>query len=231
MGIARQSPPSPELKVFSDRIQKAIEFKKIDLAALAKDLDYKPEDIRRLLVGMREPSMKKLMLLANSLGCSVDYLLGLAPEARRADVVVEVDADAIKPPSSERGRTSGQISGKAGRLVAMASELPEFDVELLDRIAGFLIERKEKGLLKFVKIVKMARQNSKEETEKVESAKNFTEGSNGKVGLGAGNSDFDGDDLDEDELWDDANDDIKKKGLDDEDFEDDDDFDGDCFDD
>jgi transcriptional regulator with XRE-family HTH domain len=89
MGTARQSPPSPELKIFSDRLQEAMKFKKIDVAVLAKKSEYKPDDIHKMLSGMREPGLKKLILLANSLSCSVDFLLGLAPESQRADVVVE----------------------------------------------------------------------------------------------------------------------------------------------
>jgi transcriptional regulator with XRE-family HTH domain len=153
MGIARQTPPTSELKVFSDRLQRAIKFKKIDTATLAKNTGYKPEDIQRLLAGMREPSMKKLILLANALGCSVDYLLGLAPEPKQASVVVEADTDALNPQSSERGQTSGQISGKSGSLLAMVPELLESDVELLMHIAGFLIERKEKRLARIAEAV------------------------------------------------------------------------------
>jgi transcriptional regulator with XRE-family HTH domain len=196
-----------------------MKFKKIDVAALAKDLEYKPSEIRNLLTGMREPSMKKLILLANLLGCSVDYLLGLAPEPQRASIVIEADTNAIKPQPDECGQTSGQISGKAGRFVAMAPKLLDFDFEMLIHIAKYLIERNEKGLLKFVKIV---RQSSKKEAEKAgESA--------GKAGLGAGNADFDDDVFDEDELW--GDDDSEQEKAYEKDFDDDDDFDDDGFDD
>jgi transcriptional regulator with XRE-family HTH domain len=153
MGIARQSPPSPELKVFSDRLLKAIEFKKIDIGVLAKDSGYSPCDIHRLLAGMREPGMKKLILLANTLGCSADYLLGLTPEARRATVVVEADTNALKPRSSEPGQTSGQISGKAARFAAMVPDLLESDIDLLAHLAGFLIVRRKDNLAKFKEAV------------------------------------------------------------------------------
>jgi transcriptional regulator with XRE-family HTH domain len=222
MGTPRQSPPSPELKIFSDRLQKALEFKKVDLAALAKRLGYKPDDIRRLLAGMREPSLKRLALLANSLDCSVDYLLGLAPKPQREGVVVEANADAIKPQSSECERTSGQISGKAERLSAMAHELFESDVELLMHIARFLIERKEKGLSRFVKVVRQI----KKERERAKAIENSGKEAKGKVGVDDYSPDLDDDGLDEDELWGDDDDKLEEEELEnDEDFEDDDDFD------
>jgi transcriptional regulator with XRE-family HTH domain len=223
MGVARQSPPSPELKVFSGRLQKAIEFKKIDIAVLVKDSEYKSDDIHRLLRGMREPGMKKLILLANSLGCSVDYLLGLAPEAQRASVVVEADTDAIKLQSSEHGQTSRQISGKAGRFIAMIPKLLESDVDLLMYLAGFLIERKEKGLSRFVKAVTA---EPKKETERVKPIENFVRGNKNKDGLDGCSPDADDDDFDADELWDDVDDDFDEDEFDDdEDFDADDDFD------
>jgi transcriptional regulator with XRE-family HTH domain len=220
MGTVRQSPPSPELDIFSDRLQKAIELKKIDLAVLAKDSEYKLDDIHRLLIGMREPGMKKLVLLANSLGCSVDYLLGLTPEAERASVVVEMSTDAIKPQSSEREQMSGQISSKAKQFIAMVPELLESDVELFMYLAGFLIERKEKKLSRFVKAVTA---ESKREAEKVKSIGSFAKKTNGWVGLDDCNLDSDDDDFDDDELWDDIDSDFEEEDFDDdEDFEDDD---------
>jgi transcriptional regulator with XRE-family HTH domain len=215
MGIARQSPPSPELKIFSDRLKKAIEFKKIDIAGLAKGSGYKPDDISKLLTGMREPSIKKLILLANTLGCSIDYLLGFSPEAKRASVVVSADIDAVERQSSGHG----QISGKAERFMAMLPKLLESDAELLMHIAGFLIERKEKGLARLMKAV--ADSKSKKELEKEKS------GVPPKASIGKPQDDdcddgFDDDFDEEDELWDSDEDDFG----DDEDFDDDyDDFD------
>jgi hypothetical protein len=225
MGIARQSPPSPELKTFSGRLQKAIEFSKIDIAVLAKKAEYKIDDIHKMLTGMREPGMKKLTLLANSLGCSVDYLLGLTPEAKRATVVAMADTDTIKHQSSECGQTSGQISGKAEQFVAMMPELLESDIELFMCIAGFLIERKEKRLLRFVKAVTT---ESKKETEKAKSIEDSFRESKDKAGFDDCNPDFDNDDFDEDELWDNVDDDFEEEFDEDEDFEDDD-FEDDYF--
>jgi transcriptional regulator with XRE-family HTH domain len=220
MGVSRQSPPSPELKIFSDRLQKVIEFKKTDTAILAKSLDYKPDDIYKLLTGMREPSMKKLILLADLLGCSVDYLLGLTPEPQRASVVVEADTDALTSQSNEREQTSGQITGKEKPFLSMVSELPESDIELLMYIAGFLIERKEKRLSKIVSAIK----NVKEENDSTSRILSSKEDS----GL-----ELTDDDLDEDSLWDD----VEEDEFEDSDFEDsledenDDDDDDDEFDD
>jgi transcriptional regulator with XRE-family HTH domain len=217
MGVARQSPPSPELKVFSDRFKNAIAFKKIDIADLAKKSEYKPCDISKLLSGMLEPGMKKLVLLANALGCSVDYLLGLTPEAKRASVVIEVDTDAFKPQSSERGQTSGQISGKAGRFASMIPELPGFDIELLTHIASFLIERKKGGLARLMKAV------ADKPKRKLEESKKTLVGKAPMDVLDSDDDDFD----DEDDLWDDDLED--DGGFDDDDFEEerfeDDDFD------
>jgi transcriptional regulator with XRE-family HTH domain len=153
MGIARQSPPSPELKIFSDRFREAIEFKKIDISVLAKEAEYKPDDIHKLLTGMREPGFKKLMLLANSLGCSVDYLLGLTPKPQRASIVVKADTEVLNPQPGERGQMSGQFSGVVGQFVAMVPELLESDVEILMCLAGFLIERRERRLAKLMEAV------------------------------------------------------------------------------
>jgi transcriptional regulator with XRE-family HTH domain len=208
MGVARQSPPSPELKVFSDRLRKAIEFKKIDIEVLAKDSEYNPRDIHRLLAGMREPGMKKLMLLADSLGCSVDYLLGLTPEARRATIVIDVDTNALKPPSSEPGQTSGQISGKAGLFAAMLPDLMESDIDLLAHLAGFLIGRRKDSLARFKKAVMGASGKSGQLPMKdsIPKAKDETA--------------FDDDD--DDDLFDDLDDDF---------FDEDDDFEDDAFED
>jgi transcriptional regulator with XRE-family HTH domain len=204
MGTVRKSPASPELKIFSDRFKKAIGFKKIDIAVLAKDSEYKPSYIQRLLTGKREPGMKKLILLANSLGCSVDYLLGLTTEARRATVVVEADTDAIKPRSSEHGQTSGQISGKAERLAAMIPELRDYNIELLTHIAEFIIEKRKQDLERLVEAIT---EEPKKDIEK------------GKVG-------FDGrvPDSGEDDFEDDFDDD----DFEDDDFDDDDDEFDDC---
>jgi transcriptional regulator with XRE-family HTH domain len=209
MGIARQSPPSPELKIFSERIQKAIDFKKIDIAVLAKESGYKVEDIRKMLAGMREPSMKKLILLAGSLGCSVDYLLGLTSEVNRTTVT---DTGAIKHQSGEQGQTSGQISGKTHQFVTMIPELLESDVELLMYLAGFLIERKSKGLLR---LAKAATTDPKTE--------NLARELKGKAEFGRGSPYFCEDAFDEDELWD--NDDLEEEFDDDDYFDDDDDDD------
>jgi transcriptional regulator with XRE-family HTH domain len=215
MGTVRQSPPTSELKVFSDRLQRAIKFKKIDTATLAKNTGYKPEDIQRLLAGMREPSMKKLILIANALGCSVDYLLGLTTEPKRASVVIEVDTDALNPQSRERGQTSGQISGKTGAFLAMLPELMEYDIELLMYIAGFLIGRKKKGLARFMDAL-ASRAPKKEDSlsSKVSNSKN--------------DDDFTDDDFEEDELGDndEFDDDFEEDDLEDED-DDFDDFDDD----
>jgi transcriptional regulator with XRE-family HTH domain len=148
MGTVRQSPPSSELKIFSNRLQKAIEFKKIDIAVLAKNSEYKSDDINKMLMGMREPSMKKLILLANSLECSVDYLLGLTAEIKRATVVPTADTNtplSLQP--SECGQTSGQISDNVEQIIALLPKLLEFDVELIRFIMEFLIEKREKRLV------------------------------------------------------------------------------------
>jgi transcriptional regulator with XRE-family HTH domain len=218
MGVSRQSPPSPELKIVSDRLQKVIEFKKIDINILAKNSEYKPVEIQKLLTGMREPSIKKLVLLASSLGCSVDYLLGLTPEPKRASVVVEVDTDALTSQLSERGQTSGQITGKEKLFLSMVSELPESDIELLMYIAGFLIERKEKRLSKIVSAMNARKEN--DSTLIITPSKNDD-------GL-----ELTDDDLDEDSLWDDVEEDeFEDDEYDEDDLEeeedddDDDDFD------
>jgi transcriptional regulator with XRE-family HTH domain len=214
MGIARQSPPSSELMVFSDRLQKVIEFKKIDISDLAKNAEYKPDDIRKLLAGMREPSMKKLMLLADSLGCSADYLLGLTPEPQRASIVVESDTDAIKPQSSERGQTSGQISGNVEQFLAIIPELMDSDIELLMYIAGFLIERKEKRVTRIVDAVTAKSSKEAEALLRTSYIKN--------------NDELDDDDFEEDEddgLWDGVEDDeFEDDDLEEDDFDEDDDF-------
>jgi transcriptional regulator with XRE-family HTH domain len=204
MGTFRQLPPSTELKVFSARIHKAIEFNKISIEVLAKNLNYKPDDIHRLLIGMREPGIKKLILLANSLGCSVDYLLGITPMPQRPTVVVNVDTDTLKPQLSGRERTSGQITGKEKPFLSMLSELPESDIELLMYIAGFLIERKEKGLDKILSTM-----NTKNKNDSVSGTP-----------ISPSNNKPTDDDFDEDSLWD---------GVEDDEF-DDDDFDEDDLD-
>jgi hypothetical protein len=102
---------------------------------------------------MREPSMKKLIVLSESLGCSVDYLLGLTPDMQRASLVVGADTSSISSKSSEPVRTSAAVSGKRGQLADMLSELMDSDIELLTHIASFLTERKEKGLKKLMSAI------------------------------------------------------------------------------
>jgi hypothetical protein len=176
-----------------------------------------------MLKGMREPGMAKLILLANILGCSVDYLMGLTPEAQRAIIVVESDTNALKPQSSERGQTSGQFSGNAVKLKVMIAELMEPDVDLLLHIAEFIIERRKKGMLEFVKAVTA---ESKEEVpqKKANAAENSTE--KGKPGF----DDFNKYEMVEDIEFDDGLDDddyLYDDGGDDDDYRyDDDDYDG-----
>jgi transcriptional regulator with XRE-family HTH domain len=213
MGIARQSPPSSELKTFSDRLKKAIAFKKKDTAVLAKESGYKPDDINKLLQGMREPSMKKLVLLANSLGCSIDYLLGLTPEAKRASVMVQADTDAIKGRTSDRGQTSGQISGNAELFLAIVPELLESDVELILYLASFLIDRKEKRLTQLVKEITS---EDKKEVEKKKSLQAF-------IGKLSGGSDDSG--YAEDDLLENDDDDFEDEDFDEDESYEDDDFD------
>jgi transcriptional regulator with XRE-family HTH domain len=207
MGIARQSPPTPELRVFSDRLQKIIEFNKTDIGVLAKSSEYKPDDIHKLLTGMREPGMKKLILLADSLGCSVDYLLGLTPTPQRASVVVEVDTNALNHQSSERGQTSGQISGKIEPFIAMVSKLPESDIELLIHIAGFLIERKNRRLAKIVDAITSKSSEKPDSISKTSRPKD---------------DDFIDDDFEEDDLWGDTEDEFEDDEFEEDDFEDED---------
>jgi transcriptional regulator with XRE-family HTH domain len=217
MGRQRFLPPGPELELFSERLRTAMTFKNIGAASLAKDAGYEVSDINRLLAGMREPGMKKLILLAKSLECSADYLLGLADEPQRASAAAMTDADAIKPESAERGQTSGQrgqISGGAKQLAAGLSELPKSDVKLLLRITEFLIERRKEGMLKLVRAITA---DTKEEVspEKAVSAE--------KTNSKADSDDFDGYS---------PNDDIEfNDGLDDDDDYDDDNYDDDDDDD
>jgi transcriptional regulator with XRE-family HTH domain len=211
MGTARQSPPSPELKIFGERLTKAIEFKKIDISALAKEFKCSPSDIKKMMNGMREPSMTKLITIADTLGCSSDYLLGLSLEAQRAAVVVSADTDAIKLKQSEHRQTSGQISGKTGQFLAIIPELLEADIDLLMHIAGFLIERKAKGMTRLMEAVATDSKGKPKPSE-------FGELSD--------------DDFKDDDLWDEVEDDeFEDDDLnedEDEDFEDD--FDEDDFD-
>jgi transcriptional regulator with XRE-family HTH domain len=225
MGIARQSPPSPELKVFSDRLREAIEFKKIDIPVLAKEAEYKPDDIHKLLAGMREPGFKKLTLLANSLGCSVDYLLGLTPRPQRASIVIEADTNALNPQPGERGQTSGQISGIAGPFVAMMSKLMESDIELLMYLAGFLVEKREKMLAKIMGDINAKPSKETGVIPQVPCSKNNDDSLDD---LNEEDIEFEDEFEDDDDDFDE--DDLEDEDFDDEDFEDededlDDDFD------
>jgi transcriptional regulator with XRE-family HTH domain len=218
MGTSRQTPPSKELKIFSDRLSKAIAFKKVELSVIAKNIGCAPADVKKMLSGMREPTMKKLIILANILGCSVDYLLGLTPEPQRASVVVEVDTNALKSQPSERGQTSGQISGKIEQFAAIMPELLESDVELLMYIAGFLIERKEERLSRIMDAMTSKPPKETDSLSKSSHSKN-------------NNDELEDDDPGEedDDLWDEIEDDEFEDDLEEDDFEDyeDDDDNGD----
>jgi transcriptional regulator with XRE-family HTH domain len=208
MGTPRQSQPGPELLIFGERLTKAIEFKKIDISVFAKELNCAPSDIKKMMGGMREPTMTKMIRIANILGCSVDYLLGLTPEAKRASLVVTADTGLLKPQRAGPVQASGQIPDKAGRFIALVSELLETDIDLLMYIAGFLIERKEKGLLRLAEAINV---EAKEDTKK-----SF---STGKPKVPEFDADFDEDD----DLWDgaDGDDDYEyENGV----FDDEDDF-------
>jgi transcriptional regulator with XRE-family HTH domain len=202
MGVARQSSPSPELKTFSARLKKAIAFKKQSREVIAKEAGYTLADFERLLKGMREPGFKKLILLANSLGCSVDYLLGLTPEAKQASIVINADTEALRAESIK--------SDKVKQFLALVPELLEVDIELLAYIAGFLIERKEKGLKKLIETVAAApKKRGRKAGSTAKPAKEVAP-------KPKGNADFE----DEEDF-----------DPEDEDFEDEDDFDDDIFDD
>jgi transcriptional regulator with XRE-family HTH domain len=208
MGTARQSLPTPELETFSDRLQEAVKFKKIDISVLAKETEYKPDDIHKLLAGMREPGFKKLILLANALGCSVDYLLGLIPEPQRASIVIEADTDALNQQPGGRGQTSGQISGKKEQFIAMVPELMESDTELLTYLAGFLIERKEKRFTKLMEAV-TARHPKEKRSDDIPQILHSRK-----------DSDLDDNNFDEeDDLWDDIEDDGEDEEFEDNNFE------------
>jgi hypothetical protein len=176
-----------------------------------------------MMGGMREPAMVKMIRIANILGCSVDYLLGLTPEAKRASLVVTADTGLFKPKSGESVQTSGQASNKFEQFTAMASGLLEADIDLLMYIAGFLFERKEKGLLRLAK----AMSEGAEETPK--------ESRSARVSIGRPKSPDlekklnDGFDEDDD-LFDGVEDDYDYDYEEDEE-EDDDDFDDGDFDD
>jgi transcriptional regulator with XRE-family HTH domain len=143
MGKKRQTPPTPQLKVLAERLEKSMAFKGINNATLAKETGYSPSDITSLLKGMREPSMNKLISMAEILGCSVDYLFGLTPESKRATIAVTADTRQL----------SRMTSNKHNQLTALIPELVESDVELLTHITCFLIERKEKGLQKLASAI------------------------------------------------------------------------------
>lgn len=147
MGTSRKTPPSPELKVFASRLSNAIALKKTNIQATAKKLGCAPADLKKMTLGMREPAMKRLIALADTLGCPADYLLGLTPEAERASVA----AAGSRP--AERARMSGRASDKLGGLIAMLPELLDADIELLAYMAGFLIDRRKNNLENFIKAV------------------------------------------------------------------------------
>jgi hypothetical protein len=172
-----------------------------------------------MLTGMREPGFKKLILLANSLGCSVDYLLGLSSQPKRASVVVEADTEVIDRQSSKCEQTSGQISGKLEQFIAMLPELLEYDIELLMYLAGFFIEKKKKRLLNLAKAVAV----NSEETEKI--LENSYKELKGRLGFDDCLPKLRNIDSNEEGSWNDNDNDLKK--YDDEewgmDFEDDDD--------
>jgi transcriptional regulator with XRE-family HTH domain len=222
MGAQRQSPPSPELKVFGNRLAKAAELKKIDISVLAKELNCAPADIKKMMSGMRELTMTKMMRVSNILGCSVDYLLGLTPEAKRASLVVTADTGLLKPESSEPVQTSGRIPGKFGQFMMMVSGLLETDIDLLMYIAGFLIERKEKGLLRLAKAIN---EGAKEDTKESRSVRV----SAGKSKVSDSDEESD-DDFEDDDLFDGVEDEDDGGYEDDDIFDDEDDFDDEDFD-
>jgi transcriptional regulator with XRE-family HTH domain len=202
------------LKIFSDRLNKAIAFKKIDVSVIAKNLGIAPSDVKKMVAGMREPSMRKLIILANTLGCSVDYLLGLMQEPERADVVILADTEAIKPSPVERGQTSGQ---NWGEFIAMISELPETDVELLMHLAGFLIVRKGKSISGISTELTALSDKAKQEPEKP-----FVKSGNKKAATDFDDfDDIDDDIYEEDDIWDEDADEYEDDEYEDEDFDDD----------
>jgi DNA-binding helix-turn-helix protein len=137
MGGARKSPPSTELKTFSDRLQKVITLKKVDAKVLAKKLQCSPSDMQKILAGMREPSMKKLIVIAGALGCSVDYLLGLS-DGLGSD---SNDVISQKPQIAKNSAVSEPF-------FQIFPKLLDSDIELLTNMAQFIVDRRAKKMKK-----------------------------------------------------------------------------------
>lgn len=137
MGGARKSPPSAELQTFSGRLQKVIALKKVDMKVLAKKLQCSPSDTQKILAGMREPSMKKLIVIAGTLGCSVDYLLGLSDGlGSDSNSTISQKSQAVK--HNAVSESFFQIFPK----------LLDSDIELLINTAQFIVDRRAKKMKK-----------------------------------------------------------------------------------
>ena len=75
-------------KIFSKRLSDLIEEKNINKNTLAKKLEISYQQLNHYLNNQSYPSAKRLILLANYLNISLDYLLGLSnSKTNESDIV------------------------------------------------------------------------------------------------------------------------------------------------
>ena len=78
------------MEIFSQRLRKAREDKKLSQTELAEKAGFQPSAISHFETGKRSPSFANLKKLADALEVTVDYLLGRAEEPQNQGLAAEV---------------------------------------------------------------------------------------------------------------------------------------------
>ncbi len=78
------------MEIFSQRLRKAREDKKLSQTELAEKDGFQPSAISHFETGKRSPSFANLKKLADALEVTVDYLLGRAEEPQNQGLAAEV---------------------------------------------------------------------------------------------------------------------------------------------
>jgi transcriptional regulator with XRE-family HTH domain len=77
------------LKIFSERLRATRKLKGLSQTDLAKRADFQPSAISHFENGRRSPSFDNLKRLADTLGVTVDYLLGRVEEPKSSGPVAQ----------------------------------------------------------------------------------------------------------------------------------------------
>ena len=81
--MSESTPPPLPSAIFPDRLRTAREYRGLTQGELAERSNLQPSAISHFETGARKPSFDNLLLLANTLDVTTDYLLGRVDEFKQ----------------------------------------------------------------------------------------------------------------------------------------------------